>query len=298
MHKIKIPGMALLLLATSALAPPLCAQSRVDEHHALARGGRVELENIAGKVSVRGWDRDEVALTGQLGEGQRIDVNASKDRVQLRVIYPRDGRNGDGAVLELRVPRNAELSATTVSASMDIAEVDLARLQARTVSGGLTAGGRAGEAQLNTVSGGIQSRLATGRLRGNTVSGRLSATAGASGDVVAETVSGRIDLAAGAVSRLRAESVSGSINVSTSGLTPGGSIALQTVSGSIDLALPRDASALLNVETFSGDIQSDAGQVKRPQYGPGQSLDAKLGGGNGDVSVESHSGAVRVRQGG
>ncbi|MGL4693366.1 MAG: DUF4097 family beta strand repeat-containing protein, partial [Stenotrophomonas maltophilia] len=56
-------------------------------------------------------------------------------------------------------------------------------------------------------------------------------------------------------------------------------------------------SAQLNVKTFSGGIQSDAGQVEKPRYGPGSSLDARLGSGDGDISINSHSGSVRVSLG-
>lgn len=287
-----------LLLAAGAIAAPAAAQTQVNEQRPLASGGRVEIDNVAGSLDVRGWDRNEVALVGTLGEGQRLDVQSSANRVQLRVVYPRD-RHGssDGARLQLKVPRGADLQANTVSASIDIAEVELARLQAESVSGGLRAAGRARETQLQTVSGGIQSRVATPRLRGSTISGRLSVGEGATRDIGVETVSGRIDVVAAGVSRLRANTVSGAIDVATTGMEPGGGITLETVSGGITLALPRSTSAQLRVNTFSGDIDSDAGQVERPRYGPGRSLEATLGGGNGDVTVESHSGSVRVRSG-
>lgn len=288
------------LLVTTLLVPaaPALAQDSVNERHTLAAGGRVELDNVAGEVHVRGWDRNEVVLTGELGEGQRLDVQSSANRVQLRVVYPQNSRNSGGARLELKVPRGAVLAAQTVSADLDLADLDLARLQAQTVSGELRAQGKAGESSLSTVSGSLQSQLATQRLRANTVSGRIRAGGGAGGDVAVETVSGSISLEAGALSRLRGETVSGSLDIAVAGLAPGGSIELQSVSGGIGLRLPRDISARLRVETFSGNIDSDAGQVEKPEYGPGRSLETQLGSGNGDVSIDSHSGAVRVRRGG
>jgi len=285
----------LLLLSVAA---PAMAQSTVNERHPLASGGRVELDNLAGEIRVRGTTGNEVTLTGTLGEGQRLEVESSANRVQLRVVYPQRSGHSEGARLELRVPRGALLQAQSVSGQVDIAEVDLSRLQAQTVSGSLVAAGRAQESQLSTVSGSLQARLVTQRLRANTVSGRLSIGEGAGGDLGLESVSGGLSLKAGTLSRLRAQTVSGSQDIAVGALAPGGSIGLETVSGSVSLQLPRDVSAQLRVETFSGDIQSDAGQVQRPEYGPGRSLDARLGGGNGDVTVDSHSGSVRVRRGG
>ena len=278
-----------------ALLLPLAAQAatRVDERHPLAAGGRVEISNIAGKVTVRGWDRNEVALSGSMADGLRLQQDKSANRVRWEVIYPRNGNSG-GATLELRVPRSVDVQLGTVSADIDVAEVDLRRLQANAVSGDIAAAGRSTDASLASVSGSIRSQVQTPRLSLRAVSGSIQAGGGAAGEVSAETVSGSIRLDAARVQRLDAEAVSGSLTVAAAGLAPGGRVSLQTVSGLIALRLPAKVSAQLAVKTFSGDIQSDAGQVERPRYGPGRSLDTRLGGGDGDISINAHSGNVRV----
>ena len=58
---------ALLLSPAVALA-----DTRIDERHTLAAGGRIELSNVAGKVTVRGWDRNDVQLTGTLSDGLQL----------------------------------------------------------------------------------------------------------------------------------------------------------------------------------------------------------------------------------
>ncbi|MEA9750476.1 DUF4097 family beta strand repeat-containing protein [Xanthomonas campestris pv. raphani] len=286
-----------LLLLSAVCALPAAAQTAVKQTHPLARGGRVEIENIAGQVRVRGWDRDEVSLTGTLGPGQRLDVNESADRLQFEVIYPRSSRNGNGAQLELRVPRGAVLQAEVVSAGLDVDQIDLARLQLKSVSGEVVAAGRAKEARLESVSGDVRSTVATTRLNLSTVSGEIAAPSGASGQVSAESVSGDISLSTGQVAQLRAQSVSGTTGLKVAGLAPGGSIAAESVSGEIALGVPHTVSAALNVEVFSGDIRAVAGRVVRPEYGPGKSLKTTLGAGNGDIKLESHSGSVRVDYG-
>jgi hypothetical protein len=288
-----------LLAATLLLAPiaSVFAQSTVNQRLPLSSGGRVELGNVAGSVTVRGWDRNEVQLTGTLGDGQRLDVENSANRVQFKVVYPQNSRNTRGAVLELRVPRSAQLQASTVSASIDIGQVDLRRLQATSVSGSITAEGQASETDLNTVSGAIRSQLRTPRLDLQTVSGQINVAGSSGGEVSANSVSGAIDLNLSAVQRLTAETVSGSLGVRSAGLAPGGRINLQTVSGGVSLTLPARTSAQLKANSFSGSIQSDVGTVERPQYGPGRSLETRLGGGDGDISISSHSGSVRVRLG-
>lgn len=288
-----------LLAAVALLAPlPALAQTPVNERHALSSGGRVEISNVAGSVTVRGWDRNEVQLTGTLGDGQRLDVQNSANRVQLKVVYPQNSRNSRGAVLELRVPRGSELQAGTVSAALDVADVDLRRLQASTVSGGIRANGQAGESSLTSVSGAIRSQLRTSRLELRSVSGAIDAAGTSGGEVSANSVSGGVELDLSAVQRLDAETVSGSLGVRSAGLQPGGRISLQTVSAPITLTLPARTSAQLKVKSFSGSIRSDVGEVERPRYGPGSHLDARIGGGDGDITINSHSGSVRVSLGG
>ncbi len=288
----------LSLIAALALCLPLVAQAAtsVNERHPLGAGGRVEISNIAGKVTVRGWDRNDVALTGSMADGLTLKQDRSSNRVRWEVEYPR-GRSNRGATLELRVPHAVDVQLGTVSADIDVADIDVRRLQANSVSGSITAAGRSGETTLNTVSGGIRSQVQTPRLDARTVSGQLLAGGGASGEVAAESVSGRVNVTAGRIQRLAVETVSGSLDVSATGMAPGGKVTMQTVSGSVALKLPVNVSAQLNVKTFSGGIQSDAGQVEKPRYGPGSSLDARLGSGDGDISINSHSGSVRVSLG-
>lgn len=280
---------ALLLLPAVALA-----DTQIDERHNLAAGGRIELSNVAGKVTVRGWDRNDVQLTGTLSDGLQLRQEKSANRVRWEIEYPRRNNNG-GATLVLNVPRSVELLLSTVSANQDISGIDVRRLQADSVSGSLSAAGRSGDSKLNTVSGSVSARLQTPKLDVNTVSGRIEAGGGVSGDIGAQTVSGRVEVDAGRVQRLAVETVSGSIDLSAAGLAPGGRINVESVSASVTLSLPRTVSAQLSVNSFSGSINSDDGQVERPRYGPGSNLDTRLGGGDGDIRIQSHSGSVRVR---
>lgn len=283
------------LCAVLLLVPAMAlADTRVDERHNVAAGGRIELSNIAGKVTVRGWDRNDVQLTGTLSDGLQLRQEKSANRVRWEIEYPRRGNSG-GAILTLNVPRSVELLLSTVSADQDISGVDVRRLQADTVSGSLSASGRSGDSKLNTVSGSVNARLQTPKMDVNTVSGRIEAGGGVSGDIGAQTVSGRVEVDAGRVQRLAVETVSGSIDLSATALAPGGRINVESVSAPVSLRLPRTVSAQLSVNSFSGSINSDAGKVERPRYGPGSSLDARLGSGDGDIRVQSHSGSVQVR---
>ncbi|MFC4727274.1 DUF4097 family beta strand repeat-containing protein [Coralloluteibacterium thermophilus] len=285
-----------LPVLAALLALPLAALAQdIDERHPLAQGGRVEVSNVSGAIRVVGWDRDEVEIAGTLGDGQRLDVDASRDRVSVRVEYPRGGGSTRRATeLRLRVPHGSELRATGVSARIQVEDVDLRRLQANSTSGPVDASGRAGEVALETVSGPIRAQVATERFSAGTVSGSVRAGGGIGGEVALNTVSGSIDLDAGVVQQLRGETVSGGMTLHSAGLAPGGRVKLETVSGRVALRIPADTSAQVRASSFSGRIASDAGEIERPRYGPGSSLRTTLGSGNGDIALESFSGSVRL----
>ena len=94
---------SLRLIAALALLLPLAAQAatRVDERAPLGAGGRVEVSNIAGKVSVRGWDRNEVALSGSMADGLTLKQDRSANRVRWEVVYGPDEWIGTEVVFEL-----------------------------------------------------------------------------------------------------------------------------------------------------------------------------------------------------
>ncbi|HET8765202.1 MAG TPA: hypothetical protein VFM52_08275, partial [Rhodanobacter sp.] len=111
------------------------------------------------------------------------------------------------------------------------------------------------------------------------------------GEVHAETVSGdiTIDSRGERVRRLSTGTVSGDADVRV-GLAECGEIRSETVSGGIRLRLPKNLSARVSGESFSGDLSAPDAKVRTEEFGPGKTLDARYGSGAGDIRMESFSG--------
>jgi DUF4097 and DUF4098 domain-containing protein YvlB len=88
--------------------------------------------------------------------------------------------------------------------------------------------------------------------------------------------------------------VSGDIRIGTA-LAAGGEISVETVSGDVDLRLPRDLSANVQGETFSGDITAPGASIERPRHGPGATVRHTYGNGDGEISLETFSGDARLQ---
>lgn len=293
----------LFLVALLASAPAF-AGTPINETRPLPAGGEVSIENLKGEVIVRAWDRPEVRITGTLGEGvEKLEIDADGDELDIRVRYPNTGgwfgggSRSEPSTLEISLPATASVSVDTVSAGVDVTGVRGPRLGVDSVSGDVRVrAARVGEARFDNVSGSVDAEVESDDIGVDSVSGDIRVAGRLGGRVRIDTVSGDADLELGPVGSLTLSSVSGDLGVAA-GLAPGGSLRADSVSGGIRVALPADASARIEVETFSGGISSPVGEVKTEKYGPGKSLQARLGRGDGLVKLESFSGNVRISVG-
>ena len=294
---------SLALLALASL--PALAATPINEVRPLSATGNVSVDNVKGRIVVRTWNRPEVGITGSLGEGvEKLLVEGTADDLRIEVRYPSSGGGwfgwggsqgqGGASTLEVSLPVGAGVKVDSVSADVDIAGVAGRTLSVDTVSGNVVLrSARPEEASIDSVSGDLDLDLQTENISVDSVSGDIRVRGNVSGEVDIETVSGDAELALGRVSRLSISSVSGDSRVKAT-LAPGGCISTESVSGDLTLSLTGNASAQQRVETFNSEISSPVGKVNVDQYGPGKSLETRLGAGAGDIRLESFSGDVRI----
>lgn len=290
------------LTASLLLALPALAATPIDQTRPLAADGSLRIENIKGQVVVRTWDRPEVHVTGSLGEGvEKLEIGPGGDSLSIKVKYPNSGggwfgsgNRSEPSRIEVRMPAGASLDVDVVSAEVDLEGLAGRRLAVDSVSGSVQVrASRSGEARFDLVSGDLEAELDSEDISVDTVSGDVRLSGRGGGELGVDTVSGDADLAFQSLRRVVMDSVSGDLELRT-GLAPSGRISADTVSGGVRLRLPADTSARLSVETFSGGISSPVGDVKTEKYGPGKTLEARLGSGKGEVRLVTFSGSVRI----
>lgn len=291
-----IQAISLAILASLACAP-LFAATPIDQTRPLDPRGRIEIDNVKGRIQVRAWDRNEVRITGSLGKGvEKLVVEGDRDHLEVRVQYPnRMGGWGkdspEPTVLLLQVPLRADLDIESVSADIDVEGVAPGNLDIDTVSGDVSVAAAPGEVSIDSVSGDQRVTVNSSKVKLESVSGDIVLAGRLNGDVHAETVSGdiRIDSRGERVRRLSTGTVSGDADVKV-GLLDGGEIRSETVSGDIRLRLPKSLSAQVRGESFSGDLDAPGVRVRKEEFGPGKSFSATYGTGSGDIRIESFSG--------
>lgn len=298
MKKMRRVAHWLFMTAFLLLSGTAQAARQVDETRPAAADGRVNISNLAGSVAVRGWDRNEVHVSGTLAEQvERLDIQAEDGSVRIQVVVPERVRDLDGTDLQVRVPSGSRLTVETVSAGIDIQDAHgaveaesvsgdisiasrAARISATSISGTLEikGGGEDAELELATISGGIRTQDATGRIE-------------------AETVSGSMIIRGTAIRGFEGETTSGGIRYEA-GLLPGGRYDFASISGGVELRLAGEIDARFEIIAFSGGIDSEFGPEpqRSSEYGPGRELRFTQGRGAAQVSIETLSGNIEIRR--
>jgi DUF4097 and DUF4098 domain-containing protein YvlB len=173
-------------------------------------------------------------------------------------------------------------------------------VETRTVSGGVDISDTKGSTAVETVSGDIRARNVDGSLRLNTISGGVE-LGSMNGDADISTVSGDISLIDAHSRVVRMESVSGTETYAGT-IDPAGRYDFRSHSGDISLRIPADANAMVSLQTFSGDIDSDFKLTLNPnsdagRHHDGHHIDTTIGtGGGARVTIETFSGDVRLER--
>jgi len=269
----------------------------IDRKIAAEPGGEVVISNVSGSIDVRGWDRNEVQVTGHLGEDvERLDLTTSGGRIIVKVVLPRGSSNDGDAEISVQVPKNSSVEVAAVSADVSSQGV-LGTQRLKSVSGEITADISGDDSEVRSVSGDLTVR-GTGKpisLRANSVSGNFDLTNGA-GRLDVVTVSGDARVQMGETSEVRGRTTSGDLELRAK-LTRDGRVDVEGVSGEITLRLTASGGLSTEIESFSGDIEGClAGSVERvSKYGPGTRLNLRtVEGGGARVRAKTLSGDIDI----
>ncbi len=293
--RINLMGSMLALACIAAL--PAYAGTPINETRPLDARGRIEIDNLKGRVEVRGWDRPEVKLTGTLGGGvEKLRVEGDGNALHIEVKYPSRSNRSEPTILILQVPLRADLEIDTVSADVDVGGMASREMSLQSVSGNIAANGAPRRVKIESVSGDAKLTFNSSDVDVNTVSGDVKLSGRLNGDVSVETVAGdvHVDTKGEKLANFRGGTVSGDIEVRM-GLAADGVVKMESVSGDLLLLMPSDLSAQVSGESFSGELKAPGAKVKREEFGPGSRFQAGYGTGKGEIRMESFSGDAELR---
>ncbi len=261
-----------------------------------ASDGHVDVSNISGSVTMHGWSRNSVEVTGTLGRNvEELIVERDGDKVLIKVKVPHKRGRAIDSDLRINVPKNSSIDVGTVNADITVSDVNGSQ-GLHTVSGDVETEYYGGRLTAESVSGDVDvdGNNADGDITATTVSGDVTLVR-VSGEVRAEAVSGDIIVDEGSFDRVGLETVNGEI-VFEGNLRDDGRLSANSVNGDVDIEFTGSLSARFEIETFNGSIRNCFGPKpeRTSKYAPGLELEFKHGGGDGRVSIETLNGDVNI----
>lgn len=286
----------LTVLLPAMLLAAVASAEEVDRRLDAAADGEVSISNIAGSISVNGWSRDEVEVTGTLGRNvEELIFERDGDTVTIKVKVPRKNKGGIDSDLRINVPEQSSIDVGAVSADITVADV-LGEQRLSTVSGDVDTEARKADIAAESVSGDVEVDGENGvaNTSASTVSGDVTVFR-ASGEVRGSSVSGDVVIDEGTFERVNLETVNGEL-IFQGELVKGGRFSAETVNGDIDVEFTGDLSARIDIDTFNGRIRNCFGPKpeRTSKYTPGWELSFTEGGGDGRVELSTMNGSLSI----
>ena len=234
------------MLATVMLgASPAAAQAErrpsrppaTDQTVPVQKGQRLQVQNFAGEVLVKAWNKDELRVVADHDSRAKVDVRTAGVEIErVRLPLRRPGiRWTDTISVPAWLP--VRVSGTYNFVSIEGTQSDVS---VDTTRGDVTLKGGSGVVSLKSIEGEIIVDDARGKLKLETVNEGISIR-GATGDITATTINGDIRMLGMKAASLEATTVNGDIIYE--GAVADGFYRCSTHNGDITLALPENPSA-------------------------------------------------------
>ena len=314
---------AVLCVTSFFICSMVLAGENVDKTLDVEQDSLIEIEHINGEATIKGWDKNQVRVVGELGEQtQEFRFERSGKSVVIEVEVKKSskgwgwGSNSDSKDdLTIYVPHNSSVDYHSPNADLSISEVfgtseidmingdlkavDLrGRINLKTVNGDIRSTDLQGEIKLDSVNGDIKAQHIEGEdIYLNTVNGDIKGSSNAL-EVNVASVNGDIDLELSDVNDLKANSVNGRIGIDLN-LIEGGTVRASTVGGKVELGFQSDVQAKFSLESHAGgsirnNLTTDS--PNKAKYGPRQWLEFSTGNPNAWVDVSTVNGRIEVKE--
>ncbi len=277
---------ALAIESPAAQAAPQAPAPASDQTVDVARGTRLTVENQAGEVVMRVWNRDAVRVVARHGTRARVNLRQTDGVLFI------NNRGTLGAVdYEISVPSWMPVK---VSGHYNYIELNGmgADVTAENVRGDIEIKGGRGFVTAKSIEGSIKISGTQGKVTAITVNDDLTVE-NASGELIVESTNGNLTMTGIQASAVSAATVNGRIIYGGS-LVDKGRYQFTTHNGRIELRIQQNPNATFYVRTYSGSFRQALSL--KPQGEPRSGRRNTYIGGNGSaqVELESFNGSVRI----
>lgn len=314
----KLLNLPILLIIAAPIICAITATSATAQKQRIVAGERIVVRNDFGDINVTGWERNTVeAVATNVTRGEAVPVSITEDSSDAKKIIvalnPRSGRDAAGKIiLQVKVPRNAELEPFSVGSS----SVSIINLK-----GTLNVETKNGDIWAENIEGEFTAKTGNGNIKINGVSRLVDVTTGNGNidlqnlkdDLRVAAINGKIKIqcVAGSVelrdtsSQTMLFNIGGDIDATTSNgkvnfigaVRSEGRYRLKTLSGVISMLIPDNVGFTATLTSYSGQIEKDFNFDYVFTFNSGktnQRFVGKYGDGKARIELDSFDGRVRL----
>lgn len=264
-----------VLLHSLFIGTAIADSETFEENYAIAPGSVFEIRNRDGKISIEGWDGDQVIVHAI----KETRWGGKLDNVKIQV---RPGSSFSIETIHL-------VSNPKVSVNFDIQVPTSATVERVTTSNGkLTLRRTHGDTTVETSNGKIEIEDVVGNINASTSNGAIEISQ-VDGFVSAETSNGAIEVE-GAKGVVSLETSNGAIKAEVPAIGNSG-LRVRTNNGKIKLYLASDLNADIEAKTSNSDIELDEIEVIAKEISRNR-LRGKIGEGGKTISCKTSNGKI------
>ena len=288
-----------MLIATTllagALAFPQAREARppeTDQTVSVTRGARLTIDNFAGEVIIKTWDRDQLRVQARHPSRTKVDIKSGPTTVA--VLSHSSGAPGS-VDYEITAPTWMPMK---IEGTFNFITVEGAQneVSAITTRGDVIVRGGSGTVVAKSIEGEVTVEGVRGRVTASSVNQGIRIT-GVTGDITADTNNGSIILTKITSSNVELTTINGHVLYEGT-VADRGRYRFTTHNGNITVTLPEASSVTFAVRSYSGSFASQY-EVKGPpaeEMRKGRRLIYTLGNGSAEMEMETFGGNIRVRR--
>ena len=266
---------------------------RIDTTFAFNKSGELSISVRGGEVRVTGWARNDARIVATSERGT-ITMEASPDRARLEVRPQIASR----ARFEITVPIGVRVNVSGVTVDIDVSGTRGA-ISLATVSGRITASDGAGETQIRTAAGRVTLQRLSGHTDVESMTGPVTISE-IDGDLSLNTITAPTKVEQADLTNLSVDAAQGNFDFSGR-LRAQGTHRIETFGGNVDLRLPADFAATIDMETLNGKLHPIDFPVTMRSRGAGNQARSgdpqqyTINGGGTLITISTFNGGVFLR---
>jgi len=309
MRLIPFRGAAMNLAVVAAVAcatattVPSARAEEVTKTFTVSGRPNVRVDTNDGAVRVSSSDSKEVQLRVEysgyeLNKNLRVDMRQDGDRVELVARVSGHwgfsfGNHGKNLRIEVVMPRTGDLQVSTGDGAVEASSIE-GNVSVSTGDGSVKANALSGTVDLHTGDGSISVDSLKGDIRMRTGDGSIEAR-GLDGKVNADSGDGHIKLE-GRFDTLNIRTGDGSVEARVgNGSKMNAGWTIHTGDGSVDMTLPGDLQANLDVSTGDGHISLGMPLTVEGSLSNSQ-IHGKMNGGGQALVIHTSDGSIRLNK--